>query len=475
MEAAPADNVTRVLPESFAKQDADPLDLSLWAPYIGPLHHSPPAGSLIVQKFGGSSVKDAACIRRAARRLASTHKAGHRVVGVVSAMGDTTDELLELAGEVSPRPQQKHLDALLSTGEVTSMTLLVMALADLGVKARTFTGEQAGLITDENYGSAHIIDIKPQRVSACLERGEIAIVAGFQGTAGDSGRTTTLGRGGSDLTAVALAAALGASICEIYTDVDGVHSADPRIVPKARKIDVLSSEAMLEFAASGAKILHLRCVEYAHRFNVPLHVRSAFIPDPGTLVLPVREGHWDKLVREHTVVSAVTCNNSGSAITVADLPIRSEATTQIFEDLAESGLSISRITRSIQAGIQGTADVVFALPTIDAPAAVASLTAMRETTGYGQVKVQDHIGQITVTGLGMRSSAEVLYSFFKVLSDAAIPVTLIETSDLSISAVIPAGRLEEALRNLEMAFGLRTGQHFPALDQQTTGNVAVRG
>ncbi len=440
---------------------------------VGPSHSAPPTGSVIVQKFGGSSVKDAAGIRRAARRLASTHSAGYKVVGVVSAMGDTTDELLDLARSVSPRPRRKHLDALLSTGEIIPMTLLVMALADLGVKAVPFTGERAGLITDHVHGDARIIDMRPHRVAECLERGEIAVVAGFQGGAGKKKRTTTLGRGGSDLTAVALAAALDASICEIYTDVDGVHSADPRIVPRARKIEVLSSEEMLEFSASGAKILHLRCVEYAHRFHVPLHVRSAFTDAPGTLVLPSSEGHWDRSAEEHPVVSAVTSNNSAATITVVDVPRSPEATSRIFGDLAESGLSVSMIARSAHTAADGRSSVVFTLPAVDVPTALATLTASREQTGCGRAEVRDSMGRITVSGVGMRSSAGVLRVFFSVLSDAAVPVLLVETSDLSLSAVVPAGRLGEAVRGLEAAFGLGgTPEHLPALEHRDAVTVS---
>lgn len=469
MKAAQHGDETSILPQKPPTEEDVPeaAQRPLSLPYLGPSQYPPPTGSLIVQKFGGSSVKDPACIRRAAQRLAGAHSAGYKVVGVVSAMGDTTDELLELACCVSPRPQQRHLDALLTTGELIPMTLLVMALADLGVKARTFTGEQAGLITDNVYGHAHILDVKPHRVRACVERGEIAVVAGFQGrTRKKKRKTTTLGRGGSDLTAVALAAALEASICEIYTDVDGVRTADPRIVPTARKIEVLSSEEMLEFAASGAKILHSRCVEYARRFNVPIHVRSSFIQAPGTLVLPCLDGHRATSAKERVVVSAVTSNNSAATITVSDVPLSTEATARIFASLANSGFTIGMITRSTHPAHHSTSDLVFALSATDAPAALATLTAIQETTGFRRVKVQDHMGQITVSGLGMRSSSEVLCAFFRVLSDADIPVQLIETSELSISAVIPADRLEDAVRDLEVGFGLHKTQIPPSAERK---------
>ncbi|MBG6184921.1 aspartate kinase [Arthrobacter sp. CAN_A214] len=425
-----------------------------------------PPRNLIVQKYGGSSLADAAGIRRSAQRIAETQASGYQVLAVVSAMGDTTDELLDLATSVSPRPRACDLDALLTTGELVSMALLVIALADLGANARTFTGSQAGLITDSLHGKARITDVKPDRIHACLKRGDIAIVAGFQGRTRKKKALTTLGRGGSDLTAVALAAALHASVCEIYTDVDGIYTADPRVVPTARKIEVLSSEEMLEFAASGAKILHLRCVEYARRFNVPIHVRSSFIQAPGTLVLPCLDGHRATSARERVVVSAVTSNNSAATITVTDVPLSTEATARIFGSLANSGFTIRMITRYTHQAHHSTSDLVFALPATDAPAALATLTAIQEATGFRGVKVQDHMGQITVSGLGMRSSSEVLCAFFRVLSDADIPVQLIETSELSISAVIPADRLEDAVRGLEVGFGLNKTQIPPSGGQK---------
>lgn len=418
----------------------------------------PPLGSLIVQKFGGSSVKDPACIQRVAHRLASAHSAGYKVVGVVSAMGDTTDQLLKLAGCVSEHPCQPHLDALLMTGELIPTTLLAMALADLGVSARTFTGKQAGVLTDHAYGHAHIVEVKPHRVRDWVDQGGIAIVAGFQGRVRKKKREiTTLGRGGSDLTAVALAAALGASICEIYTDVDGVYTADPRVVPSARKIDALSSEAMLELAASGAGILHLRSVEYARRWNIPIHVRSSFTQNPGTLVLPCLDGNRRRSAGEQPVVSMVTSNNSAATVTIADVPGRPEATVGIFEGLIKSGVAFTTISQASHALDHTSSDVVFALPSAEASTAVATLTALQETIGFSSVQVQDRMGRITVSGLGMRSSAEVLFVFLRELSDANIPVQLMETSELSLSAVIPAESLPLAVARVEAAFGLGKG------------------
>lgn len=440
--------------------------------YVGAPQFIPPPGSLIVQKFGGSSVSDAQGIRRAAKRLAGARAAGYAVAAVVSAMGDTTDELLELAYSVTPHPRPQHLDALLTTGELTSMTLLVMALADLGVRARPFTGEQAGLITDNLHGHAHIVDVRPHRVRACLEQDEIAVVAGFQGRTRKKKRRTTLGRGGSDLTAVALAAGLGASICEIYTDVSGVHTADPRIVPTARKIEVLSSEEMLEFAASGAKVLHLRCVEYAQRFNVPIHVRSSFIEAPGTLVLPRLDNHRrDHHVRERPIVSRVTSTNAAVTITVVGIPPAAGAAARLFGDLAKSGLAVDMITRATRPASTGTADISFTLPASEAPQALAALDAARREIGFKDLDVHEGRGRVTVSGLGMRSNPEVISAFFAALSDARIPVELVQTSETSIAAMVAAERLEDAVTHLETAFGLRPAQ----VDQGAAGPGAIPG
>lgn len=467
---------TDIDPSAGTSTPDDPGE-PLCPPYVGPSRYLPPRGSLIVQKFGGSSVKDAACILNAAQRLAGAHLAGYKVVGVVSAMGDTTDELLELAHSVSERPQQRHLDALLTTGELVPMTLLAIALADLGIKARTFTGEQAGLITDHVYGHAHIVDVKPHRVRACVQEGGIAIVAGFQGRIRKKKRKlTTLGRGGSDLTAVALAAALEASLCEIYTDVDGVHTADPRIVPTARKIDVLSSEEMLEFAASGAKILHLRCVEYARRFDVPIHVRSSFTQAAGTLVLPCLDGHRDTSARERPVISTVTSNNSAATVTLTEVPARPEVTARIFEDLAKSGLAVNTITQSLHTENHSSSDVVFMIPGTDVATALTTLTEMKATIGFQRVLIQDHMGEITVSGLGLRSSSDVLYAFVRALSDADIPVQLMETSELSLSAVIPGDRLEDAVTKVEAAFGLgKAHAQLSAPQPQSTLTIEAPG
>lgn len=414
-----------------------------------------PTQSLIVQKYGGSSLADAAGIRRSARRIAETQAAGYQVLAVVSAMGDTTDELLDLAASVSSRPRACDLDALLTTGELISMALLAMALADLGAITRTFTGSQAGLITDSLHGKARITDVKPDRIRACLKRGEIAIVAGFQGRSQKERALTTLGRGGSDLTAVVLAAALHASLCEIYTDVDGIYTADPRIVPTARKINVLSSEEMLEFAASGSKILHLRCVEYARRFGVPIHVRSSFVQNTGTLVLPgPNRIHIGEDAGEQPVMSEVVGVNSAARITLVGVPNESGTTTKIFQGLAESGVSVEMIVQNVRAPDIGFSDIVFTLPELEAPAALAVLSSAKATLGFHDLLYNEHVGKVSLSGLGMRSSPGVFHLFFKALSDAGIEMELIEMSETCIGAVTRASQLEDAVRSIRRAFGL---------------------
>lgn len=409
---------------------------------------------LIVQKFGGSSVADAAGIRRVAQRIAGSRAAGYQVVGVVSAMGDTTDELCDLAASVSARPPARELDTLLSTGENISAALLAIALADLGETARVFTGSRAGLITDDVHGKARITHIKPSRLRACLKRGEIPIVAGFQGRTRKTKEVTTLGRGGSDLTAVAIAAALEAGVCEIYTDVDGVYTADPRVVSAARKIDVLSSEEMLELAASGSKVLHLRCVEYARRFSVPIHVRSSFVPDAGTLILPglarIRLGGSAK---EQAVVTGVTSANSTAKITVSGVPEQSASAAAVLEALAETGLSVAAIVQNSRSRASGLSDLTFTLPAHEAPDALATLSAARSAIGFQDLQNED-VGTVSLTGLGMRSSPEIFNSFFSALAHAGIDMLLTEISETCVAAVTRASQLDDAVRVLQQTFGL---------------------
>ncbi|MCU1533516.1 MAG: aspartate kinase [Arthrobacter sp.] len=411
------------------------------------------AGSVIVQKFGGSSLADAAGIRRAAGRIAATRRNGYRVVAVVSAMGDTTDELCDLAAEVAARPHPGGLDALLSLGELVSSALLAIALADLGQAPRTFTGRTAGLITDNVHGKARITNVRPDRVRAALAAGEVPIVAGFQGRTKKGKTVTTLGRGGSDLTAVALAAALGAGMCEIYTDVDGVFTADPRIVPSARKIGVLSSEEMLEFAASGCRVLHLRCVEYARRFGIPIHVRSSFVPEIGTLILPGLDRHpFRKPVREQPVVTAVAGVNSAAKITVAGIPESPQSMADLFDVLSRAGVSVQTIVQNT-AGAERS-DVAFILAAAQARPALAVLQAAQKTIGFEGLQHDGEVGRVSVTGLGMRSSPQVFSTFLNALSGAGIDPDLVEISETRIEAITGTDRLADAENAVRAAFGM---------------------
>ena len=316
--------------------------------------------ALIVQKYGGSSVADASSIKRVAKRVAEAKRAGHDVVVVVSAMGDTTDELIDLAQQVTPLPPQREMDILLTAGERISMSLLAMAIHNLGVDAKSFTGQQAGVITDEAYGKARIIDVTPSRIRETVARGSVAIVAGFQGVNPSTNDVTTLGRGGSDTTAVALAASLKADVCEIYTDVDGVFTADPRIVPTARKLDRVSYDEMLELAASGAKVLVLRCVEYARRYGVPIHVRSSFSTHTGTLVTdePAAEGE----IVEQPIIAGVAHDRSEAKITVVGVPDVPGKAARIFEVVASAGVNIDMIVQNVSVAATGLTDISFTLP-----------------------------------------------------------------------------------------------------------------
>lgn len=412
-------------------------------------------GSVIVQKFGGSSLADPSGILRAAERIATTRENGFQVVAVVSAMGDTTDELCDLAAAVSSRPRPSDLDALLSTGELVSSALLAIALADRNQAPVTFTGSMAGLITDDVHGKAQITDVRPDRIRAALARGEVPIVAGFQGRTKKGKKVTTLGRGGSDLTAVALAAALGAGICEIYTDVDGVYTADPRIVPKARKVGVLSSEVMLEFAASGCKVLHLRCVEYARRFGIPIHVRSSFVPDLGTLILPGLDRHaFRKPVREQPVVTGVAGVNSAAKVTVIGVPDRPDSIARIFQVLSHSGVSVQTIVQNAAGTGSSRYDVALIVPASQAPPALAVLGDAQRAIGFQSLRHGGQVGKVSVTGVGMRSSPEVFCTFLKTLYEAGIGLDLVEISETCVAAITSDERLVDAERAVRQAFGM---------------------
>ncbi len=403
---------------------------------------------LVVQKYGGSSVADAERIKRVAERIVATRKAGHDVCVVVSAMGDTTDELLDLAQQVSPLPPGRELDMLLTAGERIAMALLAMAIQNLGMSARSFTGSQAGVITDSVHGKARIIDVTPGRIQQALEGGHVAIVAGFQGVSQDTKDITTLGRGGSDTTAVALAAALDAEVCEIYTDVDGVYSADPRLVPNAKQLPTVSYEEMLELAASGAKILHLRCVEYARRYGVRLVVRSSFSTNPGTMIT-------GDAPMEAAIISGVAHDLSEARITIVGVPDKPGEAAQIFRTIADGEVNIDMIVQNVS-GAAGRTDISFTLPKADLSSAVLSLAKMQATVGFDQVLSDEHIGKVTLVGAGMRSTPGVTATFFEALAEAAVNVEAISTSEIRISVVCRDTDVPAAVRAVHDAFELGT-------------------
>ncbi|HWO50394.1 MAG TPA: aspartate kinase, partial [Ornithinibacter sp.] len=339
---------------------------------------------IVVQKYGGSSLADAQSIKRVARRIAETKKAGHDVVVAVSAMGDSTDDLLDLARDVSPVPPPRELDMLMTAGERISMALVAMAISDLGFSARSFTGSQAGVITDGVHGKAKIIDVTPGRITEALGKNHIVIVAGFQGVSQGTKEITTLGRGGTDTTAVALAAALGAEVCEIYTDVDGVFTADPRIVPSARKIDRISNEEMLELAASGSKVLHLRSVEYARRFDIPIHVRSSFSHKVGTIVTDQPGPQGDAV--EAPIIAGVAHDRSEAKVTVVGVPDRPGMAAQIFEAVTVAQINIDMIVQNVSATDTGLTDISFTLPKTDGTAAVEALQRIQGEVGFTSIQ-----------------------------------------------------------------------------------------
>jgi aspartate kinase len=403
---------------------------------------------LVVQKYGGSSVSDAERIKRVAERIVATKKDGHDVCVVVSAMGDTTDELLDLAQQVSPLPPGRELDMLLTAGERISMALLAMAIQSLGLSARSFTGSQAGVITDSSHGRARIIDVTPGRITEAIAKGHIAIVAGFQGVSQDTKDITTLGRGGSDTTAVALAAALGAEVCEIYSDVDGVYSADPRIVANARHQKTVSYEEMLELAASGAKILHLRCVEYARRYNVPLVVRSSFSTNPGTLItgeIPV----------EQAIISGVAHDLTEARVTVVGVPDKPGEAAAIFRAVADAEVNIDMIVQNVSGATDRT-DISFTLPKSDLATAMASLSKLQAAVGFEQLLSDEHIGKVSLVGAGMKSHPGVTATFFEALAKAGINAEAISTSEIRISVVCRDTSVPVAVRAIHEAFELGT-------------------
>ena len=413
--------------------------------------------ALVVQKYGGSSVADADGIKRVAQRIVATRKAGHSVVVVVSAMGDTTDELKDLADQVSPAPPGRELDMLLTAGERISMALLAMAIANLGLEGRSFTGSQAGVITDSTHGKARIIDITPGRIEAALEDGAIPIVAGFQGVSQTTKDITTLGRGASDTTAVALAAALGADFCEIFTDVDGVFTADPRIVPSARQIPRISYEEMLEMAACGTKVLMLRCVEYARRYKIPIHVRSSFSSREGTWVMdpgPATEGD----TMEQAIISGIAQDRGEAKITVVGVPDKVGEAARIFRAIADSGINIDMIVQNVSAAATGRTDISFTLPREDGHAGMTALHQLQDEVGFDSLLYDDRIGKVSLVGAGMRSHPGVSATFFGALAEAGVNIEMISTSEIRISVVVDQNDVDMAVTAAHTAFDLGDGE-----------------
>ena len=405
---------------------------------------------LVVQKYGGSSVADAERIKRVAERIVATRKAGHDVVVVVSAMGDTTDELLDLANQVTPLPPGRELDMLLTAGERISMALLAMAISALGFEARSFTGSQAGVLTTSTHGKARIIDVTPGRIRGAVDEGAVAIVAGFQGVSQDTKDITTLGRGGSDTTAVALAAALDAEVCEIYTDVDGVYTADPRVVPNARRLATVTYEEMLELAACGAKVLMLRCVEYARRNGMPVHVRSSYSNKPGTLVT----GSMEDLPVEQAIISGVAHDRSEAKITVVGVPDEPGEAAAIFRVIADAELNIDMVVQNVSAAATGRTDISFTLPKGDGPTGMAALQRAQEKIGFEKLLYDEHIGKVSLVGAGMRSHPGVTATFCEALSQAGVNIEIISTSEIRISVVCRDTDLDAAVRAVHDAFEL---------------------
>jgi len=406
---------------------------------------------LVVQKYGGSSVADADCIKRVAKRIIDTKRAGNEVVVVVSAMGDTTDELIDLAQQVSPLPEGRELDMLLTAGERISMALLAMAIGTLGFEARSFTGSQAGVITDRVHGKARIIDVTPGRIRSALDEGAIAIVAGFQGVSQDTKDITTLGRGGSDTTAVALAAALDAEVCEIYTDVDGVFTADPRLVPAARKLDAVRYEEMLELAASGAKILHLRCVEYARRFDVPIHVRSSFSTLEGTRI---SNSSLEGTEMEQAIIAGVAHDTSEAKITVIGVPDKPGEAARLFRTVADAEINIDMVVQNVSAAATGLTDISFTLPKSDGAKAMTALTRVKSQVGFDSLAYDDQIAKVSLIGAGMKSHPGVTAVFFEALSEAGVNAEMISTSEIRISVVCRADAVKPAVQAIHTAFDL---------------------
>ena len=422
--------------------------------------------ALIVQKYGGSSVADVEAIKRVAKRIVDTRNAGHKLVVVVSAMGDTTDELLDTAAQITDNAPEREMDILLTAGERISMSLLSMAINELGVPAQAFTGAQAGIHTTSAYGRAQITGMVPERIARVISEGQVAIVAGFQGISDDED-VTTLGRGGSDTTAVALAAALHADVCEIYTDVDGLFSADPRIVPKAHRLRSISTEETLELAAHGAKILHLRAVEFARRYKVPLHVRSSFSEKDGTWIsdrpaspelkglvpdaafLDPKEGQM-----EQPIISGIAHDRGQDKITVAGVPNHPGRAAMVFQTIAAAGANIDMIVQNIPVADPTRANITFTIPEADAQVALDALDAAKDEIGFKEVRYNPNIGKLSLVGTGMRTNPGVAARLFAALSEAGINIDLISSSEIRLSIVTRLDDLDRAVAVVHSAFGM---------------------
>ncbi|MDR1861471.1 MAG: aspartate kinase [Candidatus Ancillula sp.] len=411
---------------------------------------------LIVQKFGGSSVSDAEHILRVANRIVQTVKAGNQVVAVVSAMGDTTDELIDLSTQITKSPPSREMDILLTAGERISMSLLAMAINELGVNAKSFTGQQAGIETTEKYGRAHISGVVPDRIMKTLDAGGVAVVAGFQGVHRKTNDVTTLGRGGSDTTAVAIAAALNADVCEIYSDVDGVFTADPRVVKTARKMKAVTYEEMLELAASGAKILALRCVEYARRFGVKIHVRSSFSDNEGTFICDEHE--VGRIMKEQDleapIISGVAHDSSESMISLVGLPDVPGIAAKIFDEVAKHGINVDMIVQNISKSVSGRSDISFTLPQSQAELGARTLLEVSRELGGPEVHLEHNVGKLSLIGAGMKTNPGVSARFFSALNDAGVNVEMISTSEIRISVVVSLDDLDRAVKALHTAFEL---------------------
>ena len=403
-----------------------------------------------MQKYGGSSLRDTDRIKRVAERIVRCRKEGNDVLVVASAMGDTTDELIDMALRISPQPPPRELDMLLTAGERISNALLAMAIHAIGAEARSFTGSQAGMMTTSKHGDARITGVNPRRLRATLDEGAIVLVAGFQGMSEDSRDITTLGRGGSDTTAVALAAALNADVCEIYTDVDGVFSADPRIVSNARHLDTITYEEMLEMAACGAKVLHLRAVEYARRYGVALRVRCSYNDKPGTLVA----GSIEEIPLENPIITGVAHDRSEGKITVTDVPDAPGHAAKIFRAVADAEINIDMVLQNISRYAGGLTDITFTLPHADGPKAVAVLGEIKDQATFAEVIYDPEVGKVSLVGAGLRNHPGVTATFCEALAKAGINIETMNSSEIRISVLCRVSQLDDAVQALHDAFEL---------------------